>query len=120
MEASPYPANVEALGPGSGQIESFQWTKEDLIFFVVAMRESVLLYVGRAEGASLSNVSVAMGDAATDVAGVSEEGKRIARQLQKRAGDKLRVVMAAYNASTEQAAVAQRCIVEELVKRKIL
>ena len=116
-EESVYPANVEALAPGASGVAVAQWGAEESLFLAVHLRDSVVVWVGRAEAPSWTDLALALPRAATTLAGASDVGMRIASHLQKRFGV---VAFVSYNlpADDEEAArLAERSIVSHMAAR---
>ncbi len=116
MDVEAYPPNVTPLPPGSSSLAPFVFTEGALAFQVVPLRESAWIYVGLAENPRFANLSVAMANAQSNLAGGSEEGARIACHLQKRF--RLTAVFVGFNAPPELAGEAEKSLFQELVKRR--
>lgn len=115
--ASPYPANVVALPPGSSKLETFQFFVQELVVQVIVMEQSCWLYIGRHDAPTLDALNLRMMDSDSCLLGSSEEGRQIAQHVQKRF--KLGACFVSFNGTPDQSMAAESAVIRELAERKL-
>lgn len=111
-----YPDNVVPCEPDASKLHSFQFARDEFLFHVVLMRDSLWVWIGQAEDPSLLNISVALNGNVAQVHGNNDTGARIASHIHKRFQQ---VAYVSYNVSEdpEVARLAERALMDRLAEQ---